>query len=206
MTSNTTSTMIRALDPIESAEVFRAILAAASEPGLVVHLRAGAVPPIALAPLVLTDLETTIHVELDSDDMRRAILAVTGAVVAGPDAAMVVSDRPREELIGALRVGSPLAPEDGCRLVLACTGIESMDDGAALSSRQGGGPSAIVRLTGPGVASSTTIRVTGVDASVFRALAERNSAFPAGIDTVLVTHSGDAAVIPRSVGLVVEED
>lgn len=196
---------LRQLDPVESAGLFRRLLAAASEPGRIERLEAGDLPAVALVPLVLADLDTTIHVELDDAALRRAILDTTGAREQGPDAEMVVSDRARPELVSALSIGSTLAPERGCRLVLTCTGLEPVDPAVGASERQGRAVRTLLRLRGPGVSGPRELLVTGIATDVFEALAGRNSSFPAGIDTCLVTPSGDAVMIPRSTGLVAEE-
>ncbi len=196
---------LRPLDPVESAEVFRVVLAAAARPGRILSLPDVGLPPIALVPLVLADLETTIHADLLdgllADEIRRA----TGAPAAGPGARIVVTERPRPELIAALEAGTALAPEDGCRLVVACAGLDAAD--AAVNApgperSRGTDAAGIVRtamtIRGPGVPGEVAITVRGVAPAVIEAIVARNATAPAGIDTAFVAPSGHMAFIPRS--------
>jgi alpha-D-ribose 1-methylphosphonate 5-triphosphate synthase subunit PhnH len=54
-------------------------------------------------------------------------------------------------------------------------------------------------LSGPGVPGTRQLAVRGLPPAVFDAISEANQAFPAGIDTFLVTADGKVAGLPRSV-------
>jgi phosphonate C-P lyase system protein PhnH len=197
---------LRALEARASASLFRTLLFAASHPGRIARFEPADhpdAPPIAVAALLLADLETTLHIDVDDAELARAVAAATGAPDAGSASDMVVTDRIRPELVRALRIGSALAPEAGCRLVAACTTLESVDDPRSLCEvvQSTATASVVVGITGPGVPSARWLRIGGWDRSVVDALAERNAGFPAGVDTTIVTPSGEVVVLPRSARL-----
>ena len=81
-----------------------------------------------------------------------------------------------------------MRPERGARLFVLCAAISEGSTDAGTT----------IRVHGPGASAGRTITVTGVDAEVFRALAAANRAFPAGVDTWLVTDDRRMVGIPRS--------
>ncbi|MEM9040947.1 MAG: phosphonate C-P lyase system protein PhnH [Actinomycetota bacterium] len=197
------------LDPASSLSVFRALLAAASRPGVVTRIDASRVaeashrPPAVLLPaLALLDLDHVVAVldETDRDESSPSALlsAATGARPTDDlsDADIVIAMRAAtaDELL-AMRRGSAHEPELGARLVMACRAIAtSTEAGDRL------GPTwSTVRLRGPGVPEpGRDIAIDGVLDEVFSALAETNRDFPAGIDTWLVADDGAVVAIPRS--------
>ena len=181
----------------QSLAVFRVLLSAASRPGTLVDLPADVAPgaPRVVVPvLALADLDVAVAT-LGDDEAHETrwstlITAVTGCRNAAPaDADIVVALRKLHAGdVAELRAGTAEAPELGARLFVACDSL-------------GGGPeqrAVTVRLRGPGVPSSRTLMPTGIDGDVFAALGETNRAFPAGIDTWLVSAGGVVAAIPRS--------
>jgi len=184
---------LNALDTFTSQRTFRALLTACAHPGRLVTLPDEVLTtrPAPLAvPLALADLGHRVAVVgTDSDRWGAHLTAATSCPLVPAEHAdlVVVLDGPTASLVGTLRRGSALAPEQGCRLVVACT-LDG-DGGVSLA------------LRGPGVPSVTNVRVGGVPRDVFEALADANRGFPAGIDTFLVTEGGHVAALPRSTTL-----
>ena len=184
------------LDITAAQHVFRVLLETAAHPGRISRFRIAPtlpVPPVMLPALALADVDTGIAaIGRTSVDWGRVIAGATDArVVATVDAAIVVAPvgiEPAEVL--TLRRGHALRPEDGARLCLSCDELDL--DGFT-------GPDVVVlTLRGPGIDDQQLLSVRGLSARVIAALIEANSAFPAGIDTHLITAEGRVATLPRS--------
>ncbi|MEW2360122.1 phosphonate C-P lyase system protein PhnH, partial [Spirillospora sp. NPDC029432] len=92
-----------------------------------------------------------------------------------------------------------LAERPGLRLPgrpVRVQAVDALDEG-------GGGDGVTLALSGPGVPGERRLTVRGLPAAYFRALADANAAFPAGIDTFLVAPDGTVAGLPRSVHLTI---
>ena len=182
-----------ALDTFVSQRTFRVLLDALAHPGRLLELPeeawAPGLPAALAVPLALADIGQRVAV-VGADVARWAehLSGATSCALVEPADAdeVVVLDHATPALVASLRRGTPLSPERGCRLVLACTSL---------------GPGGPVRLglRGPGVATSAELGVAGIDAGVFVALAEANLAFPTGVDCFLVARDGALAGLPRSV-------
>jgi alpha-D-ribose 1-methylphosphonate 5-triphosphate synthase subunit PhnH len=182
--------------PSQSQQDFRTLIDVLGRPGTIKSLDVPeelaeySVPPAVLVAGGLADVDITLAVLSDrpADPCAVALYAATGASEAPPATAqLVVALRPPTpaEILGLAR-GDALHPEFGCRLILAVTTFE--ESASALR----------VRLQGPGVDGQSELRITGVPAGVFEALAAANNEFPAGIDTFLVSADGKVAGLPRS--------
>ncbi|MBA2497966.1 MAG: phosphonate C-P lyase system protein PhnH [Acidimicrobiia bacterium] len=195
-----------ALDTFESQGTFRVLLDTLARPGRVRTLPTG-VPrppaPAALAvPLALADLGQRVAVVGDENGglidgvagrwaaMVRDATSCAIVRIEEADLVVVLAGAAEADLIERLRRGSPLAPEQGCRLVLACDRLVAGSPGAVA-----------VTLRGPGVPDVAVLGIDGIDAEVLAAVALANTAFPCGIDTWLVSGRGEVAGIPRSTTL-----
>lgn len=181
-----------------SQAVFRVLLDALAHPGRVLPLPPDlladrALPPALIVPLALADLSQSVAVTgAGADRGARLVATATSCRLAEPDAAdqVVVLDGASPALVATLRRGSAMAPEEGCRLALACRALHA-----------GGGGDVTIDLRGPGVEDTGAVGVDGIDAAVVAALAEANADFPAGVDTWLVADGGDVVGFPRSLTL-----
>jgi alpha-D-ribose 1-methylphosphonate 5-triphosphate synthase subunit PhnH len=186
-----------ALDTFASQRTFRALLEALAHPGRIVPLPAqvtGEAPPALAVPLALADLGQAVAVV--GTDARRWAERLSDTTSCSIGAAaeadqVVVLDGATAALVGSLRRGTPLAPEQGCRLTLGCATLGEGD------LRLG--------LEGPGVADRTEVLVSGVPAEVIEALVAANASFPAGIDTFLISAGGQVVGLPRSLTIDIEE-
>lgn len=193
--TETTVLLSARLTSDQSLTVFRAVLEALSRPGKVVDLPAGvatSVPPAVVPVLALADLDVAVATLEAGDESTWAssIRSVTGCrVAAATDADMIVAVRPpTADEVASLRVGTAHAPERGARLFVLCAAIT---EGSAEAGTT-------IRVQGPGASAGRTITVTGVDADAIRALADANRAFPAGVDTWLITGDRRMVGISRS--------
>jgi alpha-D-ribose 1-methylphosphonate 5-triphosphate synthase subunit PhnH len=177
--------------PAQSQQDFRTLIDVLGRPGTIAALDV----PVGVAPAAvvaggLADVDVALAVLTDTpgDPGPAALYAATGASeVPLASAHLVVALRtPTPAEILALARGDALHPEFGCRLILA---VEAL--GAA-------GSPVTLRLQGPGVDGESELRITGVPAAVFEALAAANAGFPAGVDTFVVSADGKVAGLPRS--------
>ncbi len=183
------------LDGDRSQAAFRCLLEALSRPGSVRRVRGGVlvdgVPPALLLALAIADVEVGVAVLRSDDDAdwARLLADATGARIVPIEAAACVTAlvAPTPEEIDGLRRGTPLAPETAARLAIQVDALTTDDDGPIS-----------LALRGPGVDGIARLGVTGVRADVFEAIGAVNTAFPAGIDTWLVSIDGDVAAMPRS--------
>jgi alpha-D-ribose 1-methylphosphonate 5-triphosphate synthase subunit PhnH len=189
------------LRPFAAQQVFKVLLDTLARPGTIGALRVPAgVPPALLPALALADVETPVTVleegvpgEADTG-WGEPLFAATGARRATtPEADIVIALRPVSAAeVRSLRRGSPYAPEQGARLVLAVKRLH-------LSA----GPLRLV-MSGPGVRDARTVAVTGLDASAVAAVRDANADFPAGVDLHLVGADGALVSMPRSATIQVE--
>ena len=206
----------------ESLAVFRVLLAAVARPGKPVALRPDLVatlPRALLAPLGLVDLDHVVAVL--GDDLADNDLAdndcdgvadvgwmslIAAATAARPtdvlgDADVVIARRsPTAEEIGALRRGSALLPEAGARLFIACRAATTPGPDTQESESE----SIQFRVSGPGASRPRVVEITGISSDVPAAIADANSAFPAGIDVWFIDDAGTVVGVPRSSSIVTQ--
>lgn len=63
----------------------------------------------------------------------------------------------------------------------------------------------VLRLTGPGIADTAQLRITGLDREFFTVRDRLVADFPAGIDVLFVTDDGRVAGLPRTTAIRAEE-
>lgn len=190
--------------PVHDAQrVFRQLLEAMARPGRVQVLPPDALDGIdgaglgrATTALLLSllDAETSVwmHPALCDAATLEHVRFHTGVRIAGGPAraAFAVTDAAHAEaaLWSALSRGSDEVPQDGATLIVD---VPSLDAGLPLL------------LRGPGIASTQTLHVGGLDPVFWQARAELEAAFPRGIDLIL--SCGDRiAALPRSTHLLLE--
>ncbi|MEM8905611.1 MAG: phosphonate C-P lyase system protein PhnH [Actinomycetota bacterium] len=188
------------LEGVRSQQAFGVLLDSLSRPGSIHRIPTGVLvdglPPALVLALATADVEVTVAVlrSVDEPDWARLLSDATGARIAPIEAAGCVTAlvAPSPDDIEVLRRGTALAPESAARLALSVT---ALTDGSTAAD------DVVVGLQGPGVDGSITLGVTGIGAEVVEALALANAAFPAGVDTWLVSDGGDVAAIPRSTSI-----
>ncbi|HTU73763.1 MAG TPA: phosphonate C-P lyase system protein PhnH [Trebonia sp.] len=197
-----TATTIAPLSATQSQLVFRAVMEALARPGTVGRLPVAeaAGPPPALLPLLaLADLGTPACVLADSGEWADVVRAMTFAPAAAlAEARLVSALRPvTDQELASLRTGTPTAPEDGALACLSVTGIQPLPAGQGPDGA-GAGQGRVLRLSGPGIAGSTDLLVTGLPPGFAATRRELTSGFPAGADLLLVAPDGNLAGLPRT--------
>jgi alpha-D-ribose 1-methylphosphonate 5-triphosphate synthase subunit PhnH len=188
-------------DPVRGAQgCFRALLEATARPGTLARLGLAAPPaplPAAMAALALTLIDADTPVWLDAHAASgpapawlrfhcgcRIVPRVEEAAFALVAGAATMADLAR------LPAGTDEYPDRGATAVIA---VAALGAGDAL------------RLSGPGIAGHTTLRVSGLPAGFIAARAANHSLFPRGVDHMLV--AGDAVVsLPRSTHVAAGEE
>jgi alpha-D-ribose 1-methylphosphonate 5-triphosphate synthase subunit PhnH len=174
----------------DSQQVFRAVLEALARPGTPMALPPE--PLNALAPAItpiiaLADSTTGVCVlENPGDRWADAIATATSAPIWPAEMArLVAAIRPvsGDEVRGFTR-GSAQAPEDAA---LVAVGVRDVHGGSRRWT-----------LSGPGVCGTTTVAPQGIPAEFVAARADAVTAYPAGIDVLLVTDDGRVVGLPRT--------
>jgi alpha-D-ribose 1-methylphosphonate 5-triphosphate synthase subunit PhnH len=187
-TATATAELPDRLDPMTAQGVFRCLLGTLARPGRCLALLGPRIGP-AVLPLALARSGSRFAVVGGEPWPERIRCATRATVVDVAEADLVaVYGSPEPELISRLRRGSPMVPEAGAKLGLACRRLHAGGSGGAV----------VVGLTGPGVDGSSSLGVDGVAADVFVALADANRGYPAGVDVWLFAEDGAVAAIPRS--------
>ena len=170
--------------PVQSAQNFRALLTALSQPGSLVEM-AGAEPPAPLSPaagaaaLVLFDGTTPVHLagRLDTPDLRDWITFHTGApLVAAEQAMFALGHWDDLQPVTRFAVGTPEYPDRAATLIVEMPDLTP--EGATLK--------------GPGIDGTTTLSLPET-----RAFQMNRALFPLGFDTYL-TAGNRIAGLPRS--------
>ncbi|CAN0654168.1 MULTISPECIES: phosphonate C-P lyase system protein PhnH [Nitratireductor] len=189
-------------NPVFDAQtIFRAVMQAMAEPGTIHKGIALAKPPAPLTPeaaavaLALCDQDTPIWLDpaLAGDEAVRAWLAFhTGAPLANTpaDAHFILAADP-EHLIGLenFAQGSQEYPDRSATLVLQ---VNDLSGGEELV------------LDGPGIESEARLAPRPMPRHFTRQWAQNHARFPRGIDLILVSREGLAA-LPRSTRITSQE-
>lgn len=170
---------VPAAEDLRDTVAFEALMWAMARPGTVQDL------PEGLADLVLALVDRECRVMTDDPALMRLVAATGAALVpaAQADHAFCLNPAAVPDVLAALPAGSPLYPDQGATLVLPAT----LGQGAHL------------RLSGPGIDGSVTVRLGGLPDGFFAARAAR-CRYPAGIEVVLVDGRRIMA-LPRSTGV-----
>lgn len=198
---------------LDSQRVFRALLNALVRPGRVVSLPnaipsvpPGVHPRLAQVAVTLLDQEVTFAVAAGDETLANWVARRTGAERTGAASAeflLADGSRPVQEL-AVLPAGTLEFPERGATAVLAVACLSGVAaDGGKLPAAGGADqpPRAglALEVSGPGVAVTHRLWVWGLAAENLAVFAERNEAYPLGIDLFLVDAAGWVAGLPRTV-------
>ncbi|RQS71138.1 phosphonate C-P lyase system protein PhnH [Burkholderia sp. Bp8963] len=172
--------------PLAQQRAFRRILDAFSYPGRIAELETQATHVLPLVLATLVDPATTLAdpCELIDAADRQRLGAKTASATAARFVVMPGSQVPDfEPALGTLD-----SPENGATVVLV---VDEIKHGSGLL------------LGGPGIQGSNPLQVTGVDSQWWELRKQWNSAFPLGVDVVLL---GDCSLValPRTIRIDVE--
>ena len=183
-----------------SQRVFDVLLRTLAEPGSIRMLpdevRGRAIDEPLWLALALADVDVTVSVGGEGGtEAEQLVHDATGARIAPvPDADIVVMPTGQGSYLDEVRVGTPLAPEQGARVAIGAAGLKSISSiPSALDSR-----CVAVTVSGPGVPGTRTIGVAGVRPEVFARLGTASGTFPTGFDAWIFAPGGRVVAIPRS--------
>ncbi len=178
--------------PVDSAQVFRAVIDAMSRPGKVVPVPGDLDPPAPMTPalaavvLTLADFDTQLWLspEFATDEVLAFLRFHTGAsLVDDPaDAAFAISLGREKAPIADLPRGTPAYPDRSATLIVQ---VETLDDDGPL------------RLTGPGIRQESRLDVAPLPEGFWQARADAVGDFPLGIDVIFASRTHVAA-LPRT--------
>jgi alpha-D-ribose 1-methylphosphonate 5-triphosphate synthase subunit PhnH len=177
----------------DAQRVFRTVLTALSEPGRILSIEAGCVPPDPLDPvaaaivLTLCDSDTPLWLAPNLAAAASFIRFHTGApIVTKPAEAMfAVAGAAQRPPLAALNPGTAQYPDGAATLVLT---VEALDGGAGWS------------LSGPGISGSRSLLPRGIDDDFAGEWRSQRADFPLGIDVLFAARS-QVAGLPRSTTL-----
>jgi alpha-D-ribose 1-methylphosphonate 5-triphosphate synthase subunit PhnH len=177
----------------DAQRVFRTVLTALSEPGRILSIETGCVPPDPLDPvaaaivLTLCDSDTPLWLAPNLAAAASFIRFHTGApIVTRPaDAMFAVAGAAQRPPLAALNPGTPEYPDGAATLVLT---VEALDGSVGWS------------LCGPGIAGSRTFLPRGIDSDFAGEWRSNRAGFPLGVDVLFAARS-QVAGLPRSTTL-----
>ncbi len=175
-------------DPVTEAQAcFRALLDAMARPGTLHPAGQALQPPAPLAPataaalLTLVDAESPLWLDAAASDAWPWLAFHCGATRAEPDAAAFLCALAMPPL-ATLNAGTDAGPEDSATLILQ---VEALGSGRGY------------RLSGPGIASTATLHVTGLPPDFAAQWAANHALFPRGVDLVLCA-GAQLCALPRT--------
>jgi alpha-D-ribose 1-methylphosphonate 5-triphosphate synthase subunit PhnH len=180
-------------DPVAGAQqAFRAALRAMAEPGLVQELSGdwgvpqGMGPALTALLLTLVDNDTPLWLPSGTDPAAPAFLRFhcgcpIVADVAAARFAAVPAGLPAPGLLDC-DPGDPAYPDRSCTVLLEVDAL-------------GAGPEVI--LSGPGIATTRTLRVQGLPQGFWAAWRANHKRFPLGVDVILI-HGARLCALPRT--------
>jgi alpha-D-ribose 1-methylphosphonate 5-triphosphate synthase subunit PhnH len=180
-------------DPALGAQAtFRCLLEAIAHPGRIVRVpdRLPAPPAPLLAPawataLTLLDFETPLWVDpsLTAPAVVDSLRLHCGCPIVEQETARFALLAGSGARLAAFEQGTPEYPDRSATLIWQVT---------SLAAGRG------VRLTGPGIRTSTLLHVEGLPADFWTLWGMSHRQFPLGVDVILVTDN-QLAALPRSI-------
>jgi alpha-D-ribose 1-methylphosphonate 5-triphosphate synthase subunit PhnH len=180
-------------DPaLDAQATFRCVLEAIAHPGRIVMApeKLPAAPAPLLAPayataLTLLDFETPLWVDpsLATPTVIESLRLQCGCPIVEQTKASFALLAGSGAPLAAFNRGTPEYPDRSATLIWQVAGLEA-DRG--------------MRLTGPGIRTSTRLQVDGLPGDFRAQWATNHQQFPLGVDVVFVT-TGRMAALPRSI-------
>ncbi|HXP73359.1 MAG TPA: phosphonate C-P lyase system protein PhnH [Stellaceae bacterium] len=177
----------------DTQQVFRRLLDAFTHPGRVILLpqRLAALDALwassAALALMLLDHSTPVHLDpvLDTEAVRDFLRFHCGAplVEAPGEASFALVGNAAAVDLASFAPGDPVRPERSATVLIQVPGFLH------------GQP---MRLAGPGIATTTSLIVDGVEPKFWRQWRESGALYPSGVDVVFAAPEA-IAVLPRTV-------
>ncbi len=166
---------------------FRTLLQGMSHPGKIYPLTnlSGAKSAAVMLLGCLMDHEVRFTV-IDDPELESVLAHDTGGLRSAPEDAdcVIVCNGTTGGRLACFRRGSLEYPDTGATVLYLV---------AELKEESGG-----VTLSGPGVAGTAMLRISGLHPDELQLLKSVNSEFPQGVDAIFLDRGGRIACIPRS--------
>lgn len=178
---------------LDAQRVFRTLLAALAEPGRVLALAAGCLPPEAIDPaaaaivLALCDGDTSLWLSPSMQPAASFLRFHTGApiVAAAGDAQFLLAASAERPPLAGLQAGTPEYPDRSATLIVA---VQTLESGRGWL------------LSGPGIAASRRFLPRPMDEGFPGEWQQNHARFPLGTDIVFAARDCIAG-LPRSARL-----
>lgn len=201
-----------------SQQVFDVLLRTLAEPGRIRPLPAAATQvllPVPLwLPLALGDVDVPWWIEAEEPWGSLVSRASRAPLVSIDRAWIIIFDTPSSitaPRLGSINRGDALHPEHGARIAAAVGAVVDLAAPEAsgddqLPTIEPGNPQhwITVRLSGPGVPGTRTVRIAGLGidqthaAAIIGHTGQESGPYPAGLDWWFMAPNGDALAISRS--------
>lgn len=165
---------------------------------------AAAVPPASTSAQPTASTESTVNTEYWTAEIAR----LTGALHLTLDRARLVLSlgEPDAAALAALNRGTPATPHRAALLVQRVADLRAPQQDRRVAGERGAGDlTSVLRLSGPGIADSTVLEVTGPGEEFYAVRSRLVAGFPQGIDLLFVTDQGSVAGLPRTTAIRREE-
>lgn len=187
-------------------KIFKTLMMALAFPGIPRNLDQLALANIdpeyafALQPCItLLDLETSHYVLSEHSDLKKAIDRYiqmnTNSSSSGPETAdfVLCLESSAKAIFKTLKRGSLSSPDKGATLIYHVSAIHPIDENIVEET---------VTLKGPGIKTSVSFRIEGLDSGEPVLWQTSRLHYPMGIDILLVSATGEIVGIPRSVTVI----
>jgi alpha-D-ribose 1-methylphosphonate 5-triphosphate synthase subunit PhnH len=183
----------------DAQEHFRLILDSMARPGKINVLPVSDIfPPeslnqaAALTGFALLNPDVTFLIAGENRESIAGYLLVNTAAKQAAEAEQAdyafIPEEFFDNVLYALRTGTPKYPEDSATLIV----------NAELISEQPHGNSLKLTLKGPGVNGEAQVFVSGISADLLDFVKEQNSEYPLGIDLIMADRYNNIIGLPRS--------
>lgn len=179
--------------PVESQQVFRSVMNAMAQPGIIARLDSPIIPPAPLNPaatailLALADFETSVWLDaavwasLTATDYIRFHSGAKLTAETGEASFALITDAEHAPALSSFAQGTPDFPDRSTTLILQVSGF----------SRSGW------TLTGPGIETETQLGAWPLPPGFKDQIADNRRQFPLGVDLVFAS-ADSVAALPRS--------
>ncbi|MFE5323116.1 phosphonate C-P lyase system protein PhnH [Paenibacillus sp. NPDC056579] len=201
-------------DPVHDTQaIYRALLNAVSRPGTVERLEAsiarlqlplGICPAAAGIASALLDGEVRFAMLMEDQEaftayVRRMLFSKEAAAAEADYlfADGIMPEAEIREVMGSVKRGTLVAPDDSTTLFIRVDRIESGDE-LQLQASGGQEQNVCLLLSGPGIRTKQACIIHGLSREWLIARGTINSEYPMGVDVFLFTETGDCMALSRT--------
>ncbi len=152
---------------------------------------AGLSPAAALLAFTLLNSDVTFYVDgSESAELENYLSLNTSARRADVSVAdfIFMKGENQEDLLAEAKIGNLSYPEESATFIIDVQSIRETETPESLA----------LTLKGPGVETSKTVFISGINRAILQSMLRQNEEFPLGIDMILSDLEGHILCIPRS--------